>query len=61
MIFDDLKHAQRERLIYLDQCLTWRGAANRRNLTTRFGISAAQAALDFRVYLDRARETPPGV
>ena len=59
MIFDDLKHAQRERLIYLDRCLTWRGAANRRDLVTRFGISAAQAALDFRVYLDRTRETPP--
>ena len=59
MIFDDLKHAQRERLIYLDRCLTWRGAANRRDLMTRFGISAAQAALDFRMYLDRARETPP--
>ncbi len=59
MIFDDLKHAQRERLIYLDRCLTWRGAANRRDLVTRFGISMAQAALDFRMYLDRARETPP--
>ena len=59
MIFDDLKHAQRERLIYLDHCFTWRGAANRRDLVTRFGISTAQAALDFRVYLDRARETPP--
>jgi hypothetical protein len=59
MIFDDLKHAQRERLIYLDRCLTWRGTANRRDLVTRFGISAAQAALDFRVYLDHARETPP--
>jgi hypothetical protein len=59
MIFDDIKHAQRERLMYLDQCLTWRGAANRRDLVARFGISGAQAALDFRKYLDRARETPP--
>ena len=59
MIFDDLKHAQRERLIYLDRCLTWRGAANRRDLVTRFGISTAQAALDFRIYLDRAGETAP--
>ncbi len=59
MFFNDLKHAQRDRLIYLDRCLTWRGAANRRDLMARFGISAAQAALDFRAYLDRAREAPP--
>lgn len=59
MTLDDLKHAQRERLIFLDRCLTWRGAANRRDLIERFGISAAQAALDFRVYLGLARRTPP--
>lgn len=59
MPFDDLKHAQRERLIFLDQCLTWRGIANRRDLVERFGISTAQAALDFRLYLERATETPP--
>lgn len=59
MEFGELKHAQRERLIYLDRCLTWRGMANRRDLTARFGISSAQAALDFRLYLDRARKTPP--
>ncbi|ERP97796.1 hypothetical protein Q669_21560 [Labrenzia sp. C1B10] len=59
MAFDDLKHAQRERLIYLDRCLTWRGIANRKDLMRRFDISTAQAALDFRVYLARARRTPP--
>lgn len=59
MDFDDLKHAQRERLIFLDRCFTWRGTANRRDLVARFGISAAQAALDFRLYMERARETPP--
>src|SRR5690242_5403362 len=59
MEFDDLKHAQRERLIYLDRCLTWRGMANRRDLMVRFGISSAQAALDFRLYLERAKKTPP--
>jgi hypothetical protein len=59
MDLDDLKHAQRERLIFLDRCLTWRGIANRRDLIERFGISPAQAALDFRVYLDLARKTPP--
>ena len=59
MTLDDLKHAQRERLIFLDRCLTWRGIANRRDLIERFGISTAQAALDFRVYLDLARSTPP--
>lgn len=58
MTLDDLKHAQRERLIFLDRCLTWRGVANRRDLIERFGISTAQAALDFRVYLDLATEAP---
>lgn len=59
MTLDDLKHAQRERLIFLDRCLTWRGVANRKDLIARFGISTAQAALDFRVYLGLARSTPP--
>ena len=59
MALEDLKHAQRERLEYLDQCLTWRGMANRRDLVERFGISSAQAALDFRLYLERAGECAP--
>lgn len=59
MNLDDLKHAQRERVIFLDQCLTWRGMANRRDLVDRFGISTAQAALDFRTYLSLTRDTPP--
>lgn len=59
MAFDDLKHAQQERLVFLDRCLTWRGTANRRDLMLRFGISAAQAALDFKLYLERAAGAPP--
>lgn len=59
MAFDDLKHAQRERLEYLDQCLTWRGMANRRDLVVRFEISIAQAALDFRMYLERSGKGAP--
>ena len=59
MEFDDLKYAQRERLVFLDECLTWRGMANRRDLIAHFGISAAQAALDFRLYLQRQQKTPP--
>jgi len=58
MIFDDLKHAQRQRLIFLDRCLNWRGIANRRDLMGRFGISMAQAALDFRAYLSLASVPP---
>ncbi|MDB5735343.1 MAG: hypothetical protein JWN16_1980 [Alphaproteobacteria bacterium] len=58
MNFDELKHAQRERLIFLDRCLTWRGMANRRDLIDRFEISMAQAALDFRVYIDLAHVPP---
>jgi len=56
---DDLKHVQKGRLIYLDQCFAWRGIANRRDLTERFDISVAQAALDFKVYLERSTRTPP--
>lgn len=58
MVFDELKHAQRQRLIFLDRCLSWRGMANRRDLMGRFGISMAQAALDFRAYLDLAPVPP---
>lgn len=59
MTFHDLKYAQRERLAYLDQCFVWRGMANRRALMDRFGVSTAQAALDFKAYLERAVQTPP--
>ena len=52
-----LKHAQRERILFLDQC---HGVArlNRRDLILRFDISTAQAAVDFRTYLSLT-ETPP--
>lgn len=58
MSLADLKHAQRERILFLDQCLTWRGQANRRDLMRRFDISTAQAAVDFRTYLSLT-QTPP--
>ncbi|PLU02688.1 hypothetical protein BMJ32_12130 [Sinorhizobium medicae] len=51
MSLEFLKHAQRERLIFLDQCFIWRGHAKRRDLMDRFGVSTAQAALDFKAYL----------
>jgi len=51
MAFDDLKYAQRARLEYLDKLFFWDGAATRASLIKRFGISNAQAALDFRAYL----------
>jgi len=56
---DELKHAQRERLIYLDRCFTWRGSANRRDLVEKFGISTPQAALDFGAYLKLVEKNPP--
>jgi len=59
MIDGELKPAQRARLQYLDQCLSWLGQANRRDLIERFGISNAQAAVDFRIYLDRVRAPAP--
>lgn len=58
MGLESLKHAQRERILFLDQCLTWKGQANRRDLILRFDISTAQAAVDFRTYLSLT-ETPP--
>jgi len=51
MALDELKYAQRQRILFLDRCFTWRGVARRRDLTDRFGISTAQAANDFRAYL----------
>lgn len=57
--FDDLKHAQRQRMLFLEQCFTWRGLANRKDLVERFGISLPQAAQDFRLYLDRAGRSKP--
>lgn len=55
----ELKPAQRARLHYLDQCLTWLGQANRRDLIEKFGISNAQAAVDFRIYMERVRAPAP--
>jgi len=55
----ELKPAMRARLYYLDHCLTWLGQANRRDLIEAFGISNAQAAVDFRTYLDLVREPAP--
>lgn len=54
MAFDDLKHAQKERLEYLDRLLFWDGTATRGSLSERFGISNPQAALDFKTYLQTA-------
>lgn len=59
MKLTELKHAQKERIIFLDQCLIWRGQATRGDLKKRFSISTAQAALDFRTYLKLADDAPP--
>lgn len=59
MMEAELKPAQRARLQYLDQCLTWLGQANRRDLIEKFGISNAQAAVDFRAYMARVRAPTP--
>lgn len=56
---NELREAVRVRLAYLDQCFRWRGHSNRRTLTSRFGISPAQAAIDFRDYLSRCCEPLP--
>lgn len=54
MAFEDLKHAQKERLEYLDRLFFWGGSATRGSLIERFGISNPQAALDFKTYLQTA-------
>lgn len=54
-----LKPAMLARLVYLDQCLTWRGQVNRKDLIERFGISSPQAAIDLREYLERVAEPKP--
>ncbi|MFY7924309.1 MAG: hypothetical protein ACOVN5_00780 [Aquidulcibacter sp.] len=54
-----LKPAMLARLVYLDQCLTWRGQVNRKDLIERFGISSPQAAIDFREYLERVADPKP--
>lgn len=59
MTLDNLKHAQRQRLLFLDRCFTWRGVARRRDLSDRFGISTAQAANDFRAYLSLITQNAP--
>jgi len=51
MNLKDLKHAQRERLIFLDKEFVWKGRAKRKNLIDEFRISTPQAALDFKEYL----------
>ena len=56
MAFEDLKYAQRKRLEYLDRLFFWNGAATRASLCQQFGISNAQAALDFRAYLKESKE-----
>lgn len=57
MAIKDLKYAQQKRLEYLDRLFFWNGEATRASLIHQFGISNAQAALDFRAYL---KETKAG-
>jgi hypothetical protein len=56
MAFEEIKYAQRKRLEYLDRLFFWNGAATRGSLIEQFGISNAQAALDFRAYLKDCKE-----
>ena len=51
MDISDLKHAQRQRLLFLDKQFSWKGSAKRRDLIEAFGTSMPQAALDFKQYL----------
>ncbi|MBX9927134.1 MAG: WYL domain-containing protein [Hyphomicrobiaceae bacterium] len=53
-----IRHGALERLRFIDVRLFWDGRINRADLIERFGVSPAQAALDFRDYLALS---PPGV
>ena len=53
-----VRHAAMERLRFIDSQLFWEARINRADLIEEFAISPAQAALDFRAYLERAG---PGV
>lgn len=52
----DLKHGQRERLLFLEKQFVWTGRAKRKHLIDHFGISMPQAALDFKEYISRLPE-----
>jgi hypothetical protein len=49
-----IKHAALGRLRFIDEKLFWEARCNRADLIEAFGISPAQAALDFREYMSRA-------
>jgi hypothetical protein len=44
----------RQRLAHLERCLFWKGELQRADLVETFGINPAQAAADFRIYMELA-------
>ena len=50
-----LRHGALERLRFIDTRLFWEGRINRADLIDMFSVSPAQAAIDFKEYLKRAR------
>jgi hypothetical protein len=50
---DDLPLSVRQRLMHIERCLFWRGELQRADLVDTFGINPAQAATDFRAYMER--------
>lgn len=55
MVTDAPRHAQTERLKFLDGLLFWEARANRRDLQDHFQVSPAQAALDLKAYLSMTK------
>lgn len=49
---DDLALSMRQRLMHIERCLFWRGELQRADLVDTFGINPAQAAMDFRIYME---------
>ncbi|WP_233874479.1 WYL domain-containing protein [Paraburkholderia adhaesiva] len=50
---DDLPLTVLQRLMHVERCLFWRGELQRADLVDTFGINPVQAAMDFRVYMER--------
>ncbi|AJY38127.1 WYL domain-containing protein (plasmid) [Burkholderia humptydooensis] len=50
----DIPLTVRQRLAHLERCLFWKGELQRADLVDTFGINPAQAAADFRLYMELA-------
>jgi hypothetical protein len=50
---DDVPPTVLQRLAHIERCLFWKGELQRADLVHTFGVNPVQAAMDFRVYMER--------